>query len=262
MSSSPGVSITVVCFNEQENIERCLGSATWADEIVVVDSFSTDDTPARARRYTDRVYQHAWPGYAAQKNYAVRLARNDWILSVDADEWCSPHLAEEVRQLMAGGPTCAAYRVQRRSRLLGGWVRHAWGADWIIRLFDRRRGAFSGGDPHDSVEVRPGEPVGKLTGKLYHDPYRNLSDFVVRMDRYSSLQAAQVPPLSPGRAKVKMVLSPTAAFVRMFLLKRGFLDGHRGLIVSAVNALYHFLKYAKAWELQQHPPSPVASPPE
>lgn len=141
----PKVSVTVITLNEAENIAAALETVSWADEIIVVDSHSTDATVDRARRFTDRVVVRDWPGYAAQKNHAASLARNDWILSIDADKRVSPELADELKALLATEPTARGYRIPRVTFHLGRWIRSTdWFPDYKLRLYDRRAGAWAG----------------------------------------------------------------------------------------------------------------------
>jgi glycosyltransferase involved in cell wall biosynthesis len=247
-----GVTATVITFNEAAHIEAALRSLAFADEIVVVDSESTDDTVARARRFTDKVFVRPWPGYAAQKNFAAGQAAHDWIFSLDADERVSDVLAAEVRAWAAAagdapaGP--AGFRMPRATFHLGRWLRSTdWYPDYQLRLYDRRRARWAVRLVHESVTVDG--PVARMRGELLHYAYRDLSHHVVTMDRYTTLAARQM--FAEGRRARwwDLALHPPAAFVRNYVLRAGFRDGVPGLIVSAMNARYVGLKYAKLWEL-------------
>ena len=247
-----GVTAIVITFNEAANIEAALASLAFADEIVVVDSESTDDTVSRARRFTDKVIVRPWPGYVAQKNFAAEQAAHDWVFSLDADERVSAPLAEEIRAWARGDAarveTMAGFRVPRVTFHLGRWLRSTdWYPDYQLRLYDRRRARWSGRHVHESV--RADGPVGRLHGELLHYAYRDLAHHVVTIDRYTTLAARQMYEDGRRAGWWDLALHPPAAFLRNYLLRGGFRDGVPGLIVSAMNARYVGLKLAKLWEL-------------
>jgi glycosyltransferase involved in cell wall biosynthesis len=241
------VTATVITFNEAANIEAALASLAFADEIVVVDSESTDDTVAIARRFTDKVWVRPWPGYIAQKNFAAEQASHDWIFSLDADERVSPRLADEIRGLPAEGAP-AGYRIPRVTFHLGRWLRSTdWYPDYQLRLYDRRRARWAGRHVHESV--RADGAVGRLNGEILHYAYRDLSHHLQTMDRYTTLAARQMFEDGRRAGWWDLALHPPAAFFRNYVLRGGFRDGVPGLIVSAMNARYVGLKLAKLWEL-------------
>jgi glycosyltransferase involved in cell wall biosynthesis len=242
------VTATVITFNESANIQAALESVSWADEIVVVDSESTDDTVAIAKRFTDRVIVRPWPGYVDQKNFAASQASHDWIFSLDADERVTPALAEEIHALDAQGPTAAGYRVPRVTFHLGRWIRSTdWYPDYQLRFYDRRRAKFAGKYVHESVKA-DGKVV-DLRGELQHYAYRDTAHHLETMDRYTTLAARQM--FEEGRRAnwFHLAIHPPAAFARNYILRGGFRDGKAGLIVSAMNARYVRLKFAKLREL-------------
>ena len=244
------LTVTVITRNEAANIEAAIASAEWADEIVVVDSESTDDTAARARRLGARVDVRPWPGYGAQKNYAASIASHDWILSLDADERVTPELAAEIRALVASEPARRGYRVRRVTRYLGRWIRSTdWYPDYQLRLYDRRAGTWTSRRVHESVAL-DGEP-GALRHELQHYPYRDISHHLATIDRYTTLAAEQW--IEEGRrvSLGGLALHPPFAFFRNYVLRGGIRDGRAGLIVSALNSYYVFLKLAKTWERQR-----------
>jgi glycosyltransferase involved in cell wall biosynthesis len=259
----PKVSVTVITLNEAANLAACLDSVRWADEIVVVDSGSTDDTVAIARRYTDHVVVTAWPGYVAQKNAAAARAGHDWILSLDADERVSPALATELRAILAGPePAAAGFRLPRVTFHLGRWIRATdWFPDYQLRLYDRRRARWTGRHVHESVKADGA--VADLRGELQHYAYRDIAHHLRTMDRYTTLAARQMHEDGRRASWVDLTLHPVAAFLRNYLLRRGFTLGMAGLVISLMNAGYVGLKYAKLWELcspsTSTPPGPGAA---
>lgn len=249
------LAVTIITLNEAANIEACLASVAWADDILVVDSGSTDDTVARARAAGARVVVRDWPGYSAQKNWAAGEARHDWILSVDADERVSPALAGEIRRTLEAGPTEAGFRVPRVTWHLGRWIRTTdWYPDYQLRLYDRRRARWKPRRVHESVEADG--PVGRLTHDLQHYAYRDISHHHRTMDRYTTLAAEDMFASGRRASWVDLVLHPPAAFLRNYLLKRGCVDGATGFTISAMNAYYVFLKFAKLRERARAAPAP------
>jgi glycosyltransferase involved in cell wall biosynthesis len=248
----PGVTATIITLNESANIAAALESVRWADEIVVVDAESTDDTAAIARRHTERVIVRPWPGYVAQKNFAASQASHDWIFSLDADERVTPELAAEIRALVDAGPPCAGYRVPRVNHFLGRWVRSTdWYPDYQLRLYDRRRARWAGRYVHESV--RADGDVGRLRTDLQHFSFADVSQHVRTIDRYSSLAARQMFEDGRRSGPLRIVAHTDAAFLRNYLLRGGFRDGTVGLIVSLLNSYYVALKFVKLWEMERRP---------
>jgi glycosyltransferase involved in cell wall biosynthesis len=242
------VTATIITFNEAANIQAALESLSWADEIIVVDSESTDDTVAIARRYTDLVTVRPWPGYIAQKNFAAAQARHDWIFSLDADERVTPELAGEIKAVLAAPSGAAGYRAPRVTFHLGRWMRSTdWYPDYQLRLYDRRRARWTGRHVHESVKADG--PVQDLRGELQHFAYRDLAHHFQTMDRYTTLAARQMFEDGRRAGFLDLMVHPPAAFFRNYILRGGFKDGVPGLIVSAMNARYVGLKFAKLWEL-------------
>jgi glycosyltransferase involved in cell wall biosynthesis len=221
---------------------------SWADEIVVVDSGSTDQTAAIARRFTSRVVAHEWPGYVAQKNHAASLASHDWILSLDADECVTPELAGEIRAELSGTPAHAAYRMPRVTHYLGRWIRSTdWYPDHQTRLYDRRAAKWTGQQVHESLTVQG--TVGALRGDLQHHPYRDIAEHLETIDRYTTLAARQMRERGRTGSLAAVAFHPPFAFLRNYVVRGGYRDGAAGFIISALNACYVFLKFAKLWEL-------------
>jgi glycosyltransferase involved in cell wall biosynthesis len=242
------VTATVITFNEAANIEAALASLSWADEIIVVDSESTDRTTEIARKFTDKVIVRPWPGYIAQKNFAAEQASHDWIFSLDADERVTPELAAEIKKLIGGSPRAVGYRVPRVTFHLGRWMRSTdWYPDYQLRLYDRRRARWAGKYVHESVKADG--PVEDLGSELQHFAYRDLAHHHQTINRYTTLAARQLFEEGRRAGFLDLVIHPPAAFFRNYVLRGGFRDGVPGLIVSAMNARYVGLKFAKLWEL-------------
>ena len=245
------ISVNVVAQNEQENIGRCLESVRWADEIVVIDGKSTDQTPQIARQYTDRVIMRKWDGAVQQNNFAVSAASHDWIFTIDADEQVSGELAESIQQLRQCGMNCDAYRVPRRVFYMGRWIRYGgWYPDYKVRFFNRTKARWAGMDPHNKIQMDSGSAVGTLTGDLHHYTYQNVADHLKRVNKYTSIMANEMFQNNVRPTLWKMIGHPAWRFFRMYLLRGGLLDGRAGLAIATIGSFYVFLKYLKLWELQ------------
>jgi len=244
------LTVTVITRNEAANLAGALESVTWADEIVVVDSRSSDETVEIARRYASRVEIHDWKGYSAQRNYAADIAANDWILALDADERVPPALAAEIQQILRTEPASRGYRMPRVSFYLGRWIRGTdWYPDYQLRLYDRRIGQFNGKRVHESVELSEGAS-GTLKNDLQHYPYRDISDHVTSIDHYTTLAAEEWAAAGRHTGLLDVVFHPPAAFLRNYVLRGGFRDGMAGFLISVLNSYYVFLKILKLWEIQ------------
>jgi glycosyltransferase involved in cell wall biosynthesis len=244
------ITATVITFNEEHNIAAALDSLSWADEIIVVDSESTDHTVEIARRFTDRVFVRPWPGYSAQKNFAAEQAANDWILSLDADERVSDELTREIEQLKRGAePEGAAFEMARSTFYLGRWIKHSgWRPDCKRRLYHRDRARWRGDYVHETLET-DGE-VQKLTGNILHYTVRDASEHQLRMDRYTTLAAEQLHAQGKRASLLLLLVMPTAVFLRSYIFKLGFLDGLQGLAIARFASHYEFLKNLKLWEMR------------
>ena len=254
----PKASVTIITLNEADHIAAAIDSAAWSDDIIVVDSGSTDGTADIARARGARVITRDWPGYVEQKNHAASLARHDWVFSLDADERVPAPLAAEILTLLESEPPQRGYRVPRVTFHLGRWVRTTdFYPDYQTRLYDRRAARWRGKYVHESVAVAGG--VGQLTNELEHYSYRDLQDHLERINHYTTLAARQMHERGRRASPVDLLVHPPAAFLRNYLLRRGFLDGTVGLTISLVNAYAVFLKFAKLRELQANHQSPIAN---
>ncbi|HET7876266.1 MAG TPA: glycosyltransferase family 2 protein [Methylomirabilota bacterium] len=246
----PRLSVTVIAWNEEERLRPCLESAAWADELIVVDGESTDKTVPLAREFTDRVWVRPWPGFAAQKNFALGQATGDWILSLDADERVTPELRHRIESIVREDGPADGYSIPRRNIFWGAWVRHGGlYPDYQLRLFRRGRGRFVEDAVHESVTVAG--RVERLAEPLLHHSYRDLEDFVQRSNRYSTLAARDWVRAGRRAGLGDLILKPLGRFVTMYIVQRGFLDGWRGLVLAALYAQYVFLRQAKAWEARR-----------
>jgi glycosyltransferase involved in cell wall biosynthesis len=244
------ISATLIVYNEERNITNALQSLSWADEIVVVDSGSSDATLEICRQFTDRILHRDWTGFVDQKNYAVENATNDWVFSLDADERVSPELRDEIMELAGRGFPKRGYKIPRVAFFMGHWIRHGdWYPDYQLRLFDRKHGKWEGGRVHESVKIR--ETPGFLEGDIFHFTYRNLSDYLRRLEIYSNLAAFDYQQKGRRANFFDLLFNPAGAFAKAFLLKRGFLDGTPGFVVAVMGAVSVFFKYAKLYELQR-----------
>lgn len=247
MSGPLPFSLCVITRDAAPQLADCLASVPFAGETVVVDSGSSDDTVEIARARGARVIDHAWPGFGAQKNFAVGQARHDWVLCLDADERLTPELAAAIRAALAAGDgpgAPAAYTMARRNRFLGRWLAHGEGyPDWNLRLFDRRRARWTDDSVHEHV-VADG-PVARLAGDLLHASAESLDAYLAKQNRYTTLQAEAMHARGERAGAAVLVLSPLARFFRFYVVKLGFLDGIPGLVHIAVGCFNSFVKYAK-----------------
>lgn len=242
------LSVIIITKNEADRIAACLDSIAFADEIVVLDSGSTDATCAIAREYGARVECTAdWPGFGPQKNRALDLATGDWVLSIDADEQVTPELAQAIRQVLRA-PDADAYRIARLSSFCGRPIRHSgWWPDYVVRLFRRGAGRFTEAAVHERVVVQG--RTGTLQGHFLHEPYANLEVFIDKINRYSTEAARSA--FERGRRTSLFGPFGHAAwtFIRHYLLRRGFLDGWQGLVLAGMAATGSFYRYVKLYRL-------------
>ncbi len=244
------ISATIVTLNEERNIARAVASVKLCvDEIVVVDSGSSDRTREIAANLGARVVREEWRGYAEQKNFAAACAAHDWILSIDADEELTPGLAAEIQALRATGDRSeAGWTMPRRAHYLGRWIQHSgWYPDRKIRLYHRGRGGWKGVRVHESVEVAGA--VGELRNDLLHFTCDSLNQHLLTIDRYTSLAAQAIAESGKPAPFRRLVIDPPWTFVRSYFIQRGFLDGMHGFVIASMAGFYTFLKYAKAREM-------------
>jgi len=249
------LSVCIITLNEEANIGRTLQSVKdLADEIIVVDSSSTDKTVPLAQSYGARVFVEAWKGFARQKNSCLEKATCDWILSLDADEEVSPELAASIRELLRSStaPQFDGYQMARRNLYMGHWIRRAgYYPDRKLRLIRRGATRFELRAVHEDMKMS--EPVGLLDGDLIHHAYATLENFIEHANRYSTLGAEMVvEEQQVGFSFINIVLRPLVRFLYSYIFRMGFLDGRMGLLVYLNHAAYVSWKYAKAWELSRN----------
>ncbi len=243
------ISASVIVYNEEDNIAELCESLDWADEIVIVDSSSTDGTVELAKKFTDKVFQHEFKGYKDKHEFADAQTTGDWIFWIDADERVTPELRESISGLRTreenGLPE--GFRIARKTFYLGHWIRFCgWYPDYQMRLYRKSKSFWDGVSPHETARVDG--KVETLSGELLHYTKRDLSDHHRVLERYASL-AAEYKVEHDGKAGAwAMFYGPIGAFLRTFILKQGFRDGTRGLIISMFTAYGVFLKTAKVWE--------------
>lgn len=247
------LSVVLIARDAAALLPACLASAAFADEIVVVDSGSADGTAEAARAAGARVVQQDWLGFGRQKQYAVEQARNDWVLCLDADERLTPELAASIRGALQA-PVAPVYRMARRNRFLGRWLRHGEGyPDWSLRLFDRRHARWSDDAVHEKL-LHAASPA-LLAGDLLHDSADDLGRYLDKQNRYTALAAQQLFERGRRAGLAELVLSPLVRFLKFYVLRLGFLDGVPGLVHIAIGCANSFLKYAKLIELQRARPA-------
>ena len=244
------LSAIITTYNEADVIAETLRRLAFADEVLVVDSFSTDGTPEIARRCGVRVLQHEYESPAAQKNWAIQQVGGEWVFVVDADEWVTEELAEEIKATIASRDAREAYDIKRRNFFLGKEIKHSgWQNDWVTRLFRRGKARYAERQVHEVMEMEGA--VERLRGRLLHHSYRTMDDYWKKLWRYAEWNA-----LEAGRAGRKvspafMVFHPGLRFLKAYLVQGGFLDGGHGLVVCLLTAMYAAAKDVRVWEMRQ-----------
>lgn len=249
----PRLSVITLTMNEERNIAECLESVAWADELIVVDSGSTDGTVALARRFTPNVITLPWRGYGAARNAALERATGDWILWLDADERVTPALAEEIRGYLAqDSQRLSGYAVGRRAYFCGKWIRHCgWYPSRIVRLFRRGKGKFSETNVHEQLLLEGS--VARASNDLLHFTDPDLQHYFTKFNIYTSLAARDMRAAGRRFRLRDLLVRPAYQFFKMYVLRLGVLDGLHGFILCVVSAAYVFVKYAKLWELLRTP---------
>jgi glycosyltransferase involved in cell wall biosynthesis len=257
---SPRLSVLIITLNEERLLERVLQSVAWADEIVIVDSGSTDRTEEIARRYTDRFFVRPYPGEGEQRRRSLELSSGEWILYVDGDEIVSPELAASIRAAVRDPRGRSGFRVRLHTWFLGRWFgTRGWRKEWKVRLFRRGEGYFSPVEIHSGAVVKGA--VGTLKGALLHVPYRDLGHFVEKMNSYSGRMAAELHRKGRRSTPAAATIRGFARFLRDYIAGGDFLYGGPGLVRAAISGYYTCLKYAKLWEMERTRAHPLLPPP-
>jgi glycosyltransferase involved in cell wall biosynthesis len=244
------LSVGILTLNSEERLERVVKSvADFADEVVVLDSGSADGTVELAKALGAVVFHRTFDDFVSQKNHLLSLCKGDWVLFLDDDEVVSGELAGEIKRLKEKGPECDGYYVNVLTNYLGRWIRHAWYPDWHLRLARKGACRWEGTGVHETLVVNG--KVGRLKGNLLHYSYPSVSHHLKKIDLYTTLFARGAFLAGKRFSLPKLLLSPPAAFLRRYVLKRGFLDGFEGFVLSVMASYYAFLKYLKLWEIER-----------
>jgi len=244
------ISAVVITHNEEANIEECLASVSWAEDIVVVDAESADRTREVARRFTERVYEKPWEGYSQAKIYAISMAESQWVLSLDADERVTPELRDEIQSLEAEAGV-DGYLLPIKPLFLGRWIEHSgWYPGYKLRLFRKDRAYMTARKIHEGIRVEGS--VGKLANPLLHYAYPTVKSYFSKFTRYTDLAAQELYQRGERASVGDIVLRPCYAFIKWYFLKRGFLDGLEGLVLCLFSSYYVLVKYVRLREMERH----------
>ncbi len=242
------ISAIVITLNEEKNIKRCLSSLDWVDEIVLVDSGSTDDTKKIASEFASRIFDIKWEGFGKAKEYAKGKASHQWIISLDADEVVTGDLKQEIQKIIATEGSLRGYYVPRLSNFLGRWIKHGgWYPDHVLRLFRKDKAKFNHSMVHEKVEV-DGE-VGHLKSHILHYTDPDFHHYLKKLNQYTSLGAEGLFEQGRKARILDLIFRPPALFFKMYVAKRGFLDGLCGFALAVSSAFHVFSKYVKLWHL-------------
>jgi len=244
------LSVIVITHNEEKNIEVCLQSVVWAREIIVVDSQSTDRTVELAKTFTKKIFIKEWMGYAGAKNFALDNATFDWILWLDADERVTPELASEIKSIVHNNAyDYTGFEVARRAYFLGKWIKHCgWYPGYVVRLFKRVKVRFNDSRVHEKVDING--TIGRLKHDLLHYTDDTLYHYLEKFNMYTTLAAADMKQAGKRFSLYDIIVRPPFLFFKMYIIRRGFLDGMHGLVLAMLSASYVFVKYAKLRELE------------
>ncbi len=242
------LSVAIITYNEENNIRDALESVKWADEIVVVDSLSTDNTLEICKEYTDKITSAEWSGFSNQKNRAIKLTTQPWVLVLDADERVSDDLKAEIVRTITDPDSVDGYFISRKNYFAEKWIRHGgWWPDFTLRLFKRERGAFEEREVHEAIKV-DGETE-NLENPILHYTYKSIDDFFVRMEKYSGLAAKELNKSGRKVSLLDLIFRPPATFIRMYFIRLGILDGYYGIILAYLYSVYTYKKYSKFMKL-------------
>jgi glycosyltransferase involved in cell wall biosynthesis len=240
------ISACIIAFNEEKKIEDCLKSLIdIADEIVVVDSNSTDNTVSIARRYTDKIILQDFLGFIEQKNFAITQASHDWILSLDCDERLSPELQQAITGIKGSIENADAYRMARKTFYVYRWLNHCWYPDLKIRLFNKNTAYWGGTNPHDHI-IAAGDNIKRLHGDIEHYSFDSISDHLKTIDKFTEIGAVELIKKNKSFSVFSPLTHASWTFIKLYIIRLGFLDGFAGLAVSVLSFMHVFIKYSKA----------------
>ena len=249
---SEKLSVIVLTYNSEENLKRCLTNVKWADEIVVVDSFSKDGTLQAAESFGAKIFQRKYPGYTRQLEYGISKASNNWVFVLDSDEEATPELITEIRSVLENPEEgIGGYEISRRVYFLGRWIMHgSWYPDFQYRLFKKDASEPTHLEIHSSYGTK--QQRGRLASPINHYSYKNLYDYITRINTYTTLETStRLKAMGERRVKwYNFFLNPLSAFFRMYVVNRGYKDGIQGLILALFSSFYNLALYSKIWEYQ------------
>ena len=236
----------VLTLNSENTLEKCLKSLSICDEIIIVDSFSSDKTISLAKKYTENIYRRKFLNYGEQLNWAIEKAQGDWILVLDSDEELSEQLKNEIKREIMKENTFDAYRIPRMSKFLGRWIKFSWKGDEVIRLIKKGKAKYNDRELGSSPEIHG--KTGKLKGKILHHPYKNISHYIEKLNYYTERAEKEMEKNGKKASISDLIFRPPLKFLKMYILKGGIFDGVSGLVLSLLSSFYVFVKYAKLWE--------------
>ena len=244
------ISVLIITLNEEINIRRCLDSVKWADEIIVIDSESSDQTVKIAKKYTKKIFVRKWEGFAATKNFGIQQTNGEWLLCMDADEELTAEAAEEIRKVISS-PEADGYYIPRKANFLGRWIYHSgWYPGYVLRLIRKKYAHFQETQVHECLN-RP-EKIARLKNPLLHYTDPNVKHYFTKLNNYTSLAAEDLFNRGEQIRFVDLVIRPLYIYIKMYMLKAGFLDGFHGFVLAVFSGFYVFVKYAKLWEIQKN----------
>ncbi len=244
------ISVVIITKNEEVNIERCLKSVNWADEVVVVDSGSTDSTIEICEKYSCKIVHSKWLGFGRTKQLAVDSAINDWVLSIDSDEEVTDELKSKIEQILEN-PKTTGYKIKRNSYYLGRLIKHCgWNTDFQLRLFNKKHGNFNNKEVHESVKTNGDTSI--INEQILHYTYPSIEVHLKKTDRYSTIQAKEMYDKGKSFPLILAILFGLNKFVNMYFLRLGFLDGKEGFILCSIASFGVYLKYVKLWMLNKN----------
>ena len=248
------LSVVIITFNEEKNIGRCLQSIqSIANEVIVVDSLSTDATENICKQYNVRFISQSFLGYIEQKNFALQQASNDYVLSLDADEMLSDDLIKSIASIKTKTSLADAYSMNRCSSFCGKWIKHgSWYPDKKIRLLNTKKGKWGGTNPHDKIEMQTGSNIQHVKGDLFHYSYYSLEEVITQNNKFTSIQAKAMFEAGKRASLLNLIINPLVAFINGYIFKLGFLDGVDGFFIASSVAYQTMVKYAKLLHLRRN----------